>query len=252
HVAAGSKSLRVVYQANFTPGSAYRFQYRLAAPSDLVIERVSVNSADEQIDTRWTRDADGHLSIFFGSEAVTDSRLMLTGHIPLVAGARVVLARITAASTASTTQQVQLYRDDDVKVDLSGLPAAEESNAGPNDLPPVEWLVRPIGVYHLDDAAAKTAPIAGAASQPRLTGDTLTPLTRWSDSWWASFRCRLVVEKGDVDSLRLRVPENWTGPFDVESSLSISTSILPRDEHSRTLGLRFASTVAEGATVDVR
>jgi len=252
HIAAGSKALRLVYQASFNPGSKYRFQFPLSVPSDLVVERVELNSGDEPIDTRWTRDTDNQINVFFGDEVAADSRLTVSGYLPLQPSTRVQLPRISTGATMSTTEQVHLYRDDDVRVGLEGLPASEESNAHPSDLPPIEWMVRPLGVYHLDDTAAKSARVAVASEKHRLSGDTLTSLTRESDSWWAAIRCQLTVNEGSIDSLRLRIPDNWTGPFDVDSSVPVATSVLPRDERAHSLALRFASTITEGTTVDLR
>ena len=252
HVAAGSAALRVVYQANISRGNQYRFQYRVTAPAGLNIEDISLNSGDRKIPVRWTADGEGHINVFFGDEAAADSRLTLTGSLPIEAGASVAVPRITGASMASATQQVQIYREDDVQISLSGLPPAEESNGGPNDLPPVQWLVRQLGVYHLNDAAAKVASIKIEPSRPRLTGDTLTTLTRESETWWASYRCRLVVEKGEVDTLRFHIPSTWSGPFDVEANIPAATSVTPFDEHNQTLTIRFSSAIAEGGPIDLR
>lgn len=252
HIATGNAALRVVYQTNVSPGNQYRFQYRLAAPAGLIVDDITLNAGDRQIPVRWTTDSDGHINVFFGDEAATDSRLTLTGSLPIEAGVSVALPRITGTSIASATQQVQIYRDDDVQLTLSGLPPAEESTGGPNDLPPVQWLVRQLGVYHLDDAAAKAARVKVEPSRPNLTGDTLTSLSRESETWWATYGCRLIVEKGEADTLRLRIPSTWTGPFDVESTIPATSSIAPFDERNQTLTIRFSSTIAEGGPIVLR
>ena len=250
HIAAGRQALRIVYRANVTPGNQYRFQYRLAVPANLTVDEIALNAADRQIPTRWSLDSDNHVNIFFSEEAKVDFRLTVSGRLPIESGEKTVLPRVTSASTASAAQQVQIYRDDDVHVDLQGLPPAEESSTGPNDLPPVQWLVRPLGVYQLDEAAAKAARIAAEPSQPKLTGDTLTTLTREADTWRANFRCRLVAENGDVDMLRLRVPSTWTGPFEIESNVPVVTDIAPLDDLSHNLSIRFASTIVEGNPIE--
>ena len=250
HIAAGRQALRIVYRANVTPGNQYRFQYRLAVPANLTVDEIALNAADRQIPTRWSLDSDNHVNIFFSEEAKVDFRLTVSGRLPIESGEKTVLPRVTSASTASAAQQVQIYRDDDVHVDLQGLPPAEESSTGPNDLPPVQWLVRPLGVYQLDEAAAKAGRIAAEPSQPKLTGDTLTTLAREADTWRANFRCRLVAENGDVDMLRLRVPSTWTGPFEIESNVPVVTDIAPLDDLSHNLSIRFASTIVEGNPIE--
>jgi hypothetical protein len=252
HVAAGSQALRVVYQASVTPGTQHRFQYRVAVPANLTVDEITLNAADRKISTRWTRDTENHVNIVFAEEVNTDFRLALSGRLPIASGEKTALPRVTSVSTASATQQVQLHRDDDVRVDLQGLPPAEESSAGPKDLPPVQWLVRPLGVYHLDDATANAARIIVEPSRPSVTGETLTTLTREGDTWWAAFRCRLVAEHGDVDILRLRIPSKWTGPFNIESKIPVVTDIVPLDEHTQTLAIRFASTIVAGGQIELQ
>ncbi len=252
HVAIGSEALRVVYQANVTPGPQNKYQFHLTVPTDLRVDEVALNEADRRIPTRWTRDAENHINIFFGECATSDYRLSLSGTVPLAPNEPSPLPRITSASPASAVQQVQLYRDDDLHVELQGLQPTEESNAGPAELPPLPWLVRPLGVYHLDEAAANIARIAVSHSQPKLMGDTLTSLARESGAWSATFRCRLTAESGEIDVLRLRVPTTWSGPFDIESSIPVTTETTPLDEHHQIVAIRFATTIAQDGHVDLR
>lgn len=252
HVAAGSQAMRVVYQVNVTPGKLNKFQFPLVVPANLSVDDIVVIEADRQIPTHWARDADNRLNVFFDEEATTDYRLSLSGSMPFDLKKQATLPRVATASPVSATQQVQLYRDDDVHVELQGFPAADESKTGPIDLPPVQWAVRPVGVYHLDEAAASAARVVVNDSHPKTAGDTLSQLTRESRTWWLTFHCHLVVEKGDLDVLRLRIPPTWTGPFEVVSSVPTSTQMSPLDEHNLNLAVRFATTIAEGNEVDLQ
>ena len=46
------------------------------------------------------------------------------------------------------------------------------------------------------------------------------------------YRCQLSVENGDLDVVRLRVPKNWSGPFDVESAVPVSTEFTAADDQA--------------------
>ncbi|HEX3600723.1 MAG TPA: hypothetical protein VHU84_11310, partial [Lacipirellulaceae bacterium] len=243
HLAAGLTRARVVYQANVTPGSSNRFQFQVAVPKELSIEDVTLAEADRQISTRWTRDSRGNLNVFFGNAVRSDYRLTVNGFLPIAEGATIGLPRISAGAAASGTQQVQLYRDDNVDVKLSGFSPTDEVKAVPSELPPIQWLVRPIGVYRLDEAASHAAGFAVTPKQNELSGDTCTSLTREGNTWWVSYAARVESTSGDIDTVQLRFPTSCVGPFEVESSTPATTTTSAFDGHSQTLAIRFTKTI---------
>ena len=125
HVAAGLKSMRVFYQAAVTPGSEYRFQFGLTVPPELAIDDVQVMQADRRIATQWVRNSDRHINIFFAEVAPSDYRLSLAGTVPIRRRRSRHLATCDCAQSCSGTQQVQLYRDDNVHVEFLQLPTAK-------------------------------------------------------------------------------------------------------------------------------
>jgi hypothetical protein len=252
HVAFGAKAIRVVYQANVTPGAANQYQFRFVAPADLEVDEIGVTAAEQNIPVRWTRDAAGRINVFFGERAASDYRIVLAGVLPVVAGEPSRLPRVTATAAASSAQQLQLYRDDEVRVALQGLTPADESSAGSTDLPPLQWLVRPLGIYHVDEAAITAARAIITRNEAKVSGDSLTALAREAGGWRATFRCRLSVDSGALDVLRLRVPTVWSGPLEIESSVPVTTETTPLDDRHQVLAIRLAATAAEGGSFDLR
>ncbi len=252
HVAAGLRTARVVYQANVTPGNNDRFQFRLNVPANFTIDGIDLAEADRQIPTRWTRDAENHVNIFFGDAARSDFRLTLSGAVPVDANSSFGLPHVSAIPSRSATQQVQLYRDDDVEVNLQhGFSSAADTDAGPAELPPIQWQVRPIGTYHLNESALRTARLSVKPSQVEIRGDTFTAIYSEESTWWATFHARISARRGTLDILRLRVPTACAGPFEVESSVPVTTDLLSLDEHHQTLAVRFTSAVDESSDVDL-
>jgi hypothetical protein len=250
HVAIGREALRVVYQANVTPGSQHRFQYPLTVPERLVVDEVTLSANGKRVPLRWTRDAENHVQVFFGEGLSAEYVVSLSGRIAVERGQPVRLPRV-ASTSSPAAQQVQLYRDDEVAVDVRGLPPAEEMRSGPTSLSPVEWLVRPIGTFHLDASASNNADVTIQANQPRFAGNELTTLARDSRGWSAAYRCQFVVEAGDVDIVRVNAPANWAGPFEVEAGVPVTTEVVPRDGGRQTIAIRLATPVKRGGPLNL-
>ena len=100
---------------------------------------------------------------------------------------------------------------------IEGIAGSSEPKAEAIDPPPPEWTVRPVSVCYLDPNSAAAARIAIKPNKPKLSGETLTALSRESGTWRTNYRCQLLVEDGMLDVLHLRVPNTWTGPFDVQT-----------------------------------
>lgn len=252
HVALGAKEMRVAYHASISPGALSQYQFRLSAPPELEVDDILVMSERDRIPVRWARDASNHINVFFGKKAASDYRVMLAATMPSTLGEPHELPRIAAATSASATQQLQLYRDDDVQVSLHDLPAPDGLGAGLADLPPVQWLIRPLGVFHVDETAAATARVTVTSDEPQLTADSVITLSRETSGWWVTYGCRPTVQSGELDVLRLRVPAGWSGPFEFESSVPVTSELVPLDERHQTLTIRLTNSISNGGHFDLR
>jgi hypothetical protein len=250
HVAIGLQTFRIVYEANVVPANADRFGLRLVVPAKLTIDNITVAEADRQISTRWVRDSEDHVNVFFTSATRSDYRLTLSGTLPSGVDTPIRLPRVSASAATSATQ-VQLYRDDDVEVKLQHFPAVADAKTVSVELPPIQWLVRPLGAFRLDDGEIQRAQVTVSRSQVPLAGDMLTSISHEGGGWWATLTTHL-TSGGNLDIFRLRLPPACVGPFEVESSVPESKEIITSSDGAQNLGIRFNLTVAQNGVVDLK
>ena len=159
NVAAGLTALRVNYEATLTPGLAGANRVELSVPANLTISKITVTEDDQSIPVRWSRSAKNRVNVFFAQQLTKPFRLVLDGTTPVDSNGKAPLPHISTVATEDATQKTRLYRDDDVHVDLEGLPAKNDPKAEPPGPPPSEWSVRPVAICYLESESA-TARVA--------------------------------------------------------------------------------------------
>ncbi|MCI0334158.1 MAG: hypothetical protein L0228_13150 [Planctomycetes bacterium] len=251
HVAAESGLLRVVYQANVEPGSGCRYQFPLTVPAKLSIDEVALMSAARQLPLRWVRNADDRVNVFFSEEVASAYRVVLTGTIRTNATGRLPLPLVSAAVPNGMTT-VQLYRGEDTLLEIHGRSEANETLDAPLESPPAAWTARHVAGYRLDRTAAEKLRLDVRPNQIVLSGDSLTTIEHESAGWTSRFECNFSVEQGTLDTLRLRAPSSWAGPFTLDSSAPASIAVASADTQGTTLSIRFAEAMPTGSTIDVR
>ena len=73
-----------------------------------------------------------------------------------------------------------------------------------------------MAAYQMDANAADHVRLVFQPNHVETSGETLTALSYEEALWWATWKGQLVVRHGKLDALRLSVPANWVGPFDVQ------------------------------------
>ena len=243
HVAAGADAVRVQYLADVAPGRAQRFQFPMTVPADLVIDQITVTQAGRPIALRWSRPSASRVNVFFGEQVAEPYRVSLAGHVLVRGSNGCALPRVASASLDAVVERVQVYRDEAVLVDVQGPANADDAAA---DLPPAGWNARLVAAYQLDSNVADQVRLAIQPNRVETVGETLTTLTHEQALWWATFNCRLVVRQGELDTLRLRVPANWVGPFEVQpAGATVVTAAAPDGEHA-VLSVRLPEPIGAG------
>jgi hypothetical protein len=218
HVAVGSDAMRMVYEAAVRPGTRHRYQLPLRVPPNLIVAEIAVQRAERRIPRRWVRAAGDRVNVYFGEELADQFRLTLRGTLPRSdKGGTNGLPLVLADSSLATDIAVHLYRDEDVLLDAEGLPDAESVGQVLGTIP-AGWSARQLGVYRVDRQAAKNVRLRVGRNEIELAGDTLISLTNDGENWVAGFHGDLVVKRGILDTLRLRSPQTWQGPFTIETS----------------------------------
>ncbi len=251
NVSASLTALRVNYEARTTPGIPGTYRIDLSVPADLSIAEIAATEADHPIPLRWSRTAKNRVSVFFGQQINKPYRLVLDGTTPIDTSGKAPLPRISTLATDDAAQKIRVYRSDDVQVEFEGLPSTTDPKADAPGPPPSQWSARPVATCYLESGSA-TARIIIKPNKLKISGDSLTTLSRENGTWWANFRCQLSVGDGDLDILRLRIPNTCTGPFDVQSATAVTSEFKPLDDQMGTLFVRLATSVAKGGSVDLR
>jgi hypothetical protein len=250
-IAAGLTTLRAQYEATITPGSSGSHRIELSASPNLKIDDITVTADKHAVPVRWSRATKSRVNVFFGEQLTKPYRLVLVGTAAVDSAGKVAIPHVSTVATEEATQKTRVYREDDVHVELEGLPIARGVKVESPGPAPRDWTVRPVATTYIE-ANFSTAELHVTPGKFKLTGDTLTTLTRENNNWWGTFRCQLSVEDGDVDTLRIRVPSSFAGPFDVQSQLPATTELKPIDDQTSWLAVRLSTAVSKGSAIDMR
>ena len=201
-IAAGIGGLRVQFQCDVTPNGASVFQFPLSVSEELATDEVILSRNGETIPLRCSQPSKDVLHIFFGQGLADEFRITVLGHVPQNEAASYVVPRITAAD--SSTQRVQLFRDDDVLLQLEGLTTNVRPDGQTLESPPPQWQGQVAGLYLIAPSSFASARLIVKPNHVQTAGRTLIMLAREVDTWWATFACHLTVEQGELSTLKLR------------------------------------------------
>ena len=176
-------------------------------------------------------------------------RLHLVGSLPSAASGRTRLPRITSAGQPQSIQTVALYRDSNVlaKWQFANEVSSPEDSA--TQSPPFGNDSHFVRAHKIDSQSIADVHIAVEPNQPVVSGKTLTRVSRENDVWSATFQCDLQVERGELDSLRLQIPSNWTGPFAVTPAATAHVVASGRSDGKSTLAIQLPQSVRPGGEV---
>jgi hypothetical protein len=229
---ARTQRLDVVYQAEVSPAGSDCFQWSLAVPNDLEVEDVVAEVAGKPVALDWSRAAPDRLNLFFAERLADPYRLRVVGSLRWSQSGRCPFPRIFVANRTPAAQTAALYRARDVLADWI-FPADPPASAdeGTVERSPLGNGSRLVQAHVIDPSSADAIQIHVAPNQPAVSGATLTTLAHEQGVWKATLRCRFRVDRGEMDTLKLRVPANWTGPFEVTPSAT--TEIAPAMDANR-------------------
>jgi hypothetical protein len=250
HVAAGNDGLRVQYNAAVTPGGNDQFQLALSAFEDITIDKVVLSQSGQQIASRWARDAEGILTVFFGQQLTDQYDISVSGRVPPADGGSYMVPDIHAVGNESALR-LQLYGGDDTLVELAGASEKTASRAPSLEPLPAGWTAAAAGAFELDRHSVQSARIVVGPNRVETTGRTHTVLSREADGWWATFGCRLKVEQGRMGAFRLAAPSTWRGPIAIKSNVEASLATEPLDERRTMLAVRFVKPLEPGQDLDL-
>jgi hypothetical protein len=216
----------VRFDAELLSTAGYCFQHRLIAPPTLEIDEISLTSNGAERAARWTRDESGRITLFLADRVTGPQQLRLRGRLPTPLAGSMRLPQLAIEGGEALSRRVMVYRRPGARVsvvDRSGFddtaersaPAAStgERNGGSS----FGRLVAALAAARGDASAV----VSFGPNEPRLTAVQVASLSYQDDAWQAEIECLLNAENGLVDVLRLEIPAQWTGPFEVTPSAAI-------------------------------
>lgn len=212
----------VHYEAHVIPQVGYRFQHRLALPAEVEVQSVSVIEQGEEKVDRWSRAGDGTVTIFLNAPAAAGQDLTVRGRLPLGGRTELPLPWATLLDADLESSVMAAYRQ----------PAVNVAIGATSGLIEIETYVPEERLAYLGRAVkrfkATTGPVQAsvvlAANRPSVRGEQRTTLHLEGEVWQAAFEFRLRVEGGVADAFRLEVPDEFDGPYYIDTGAELEAS----------------------------
>ena len=215
-----AQTAEVQLDAQLTTAAGSVFQYRLEAPPTLHVDRVAVLAEGANKLARWSQDADGHVFVFLKGPVSGRHELQLHGQMPLTMKRNFALPHVRLEEVRIQNSLVNLYRQPDVLVEVSGVAGLADvkttaGDAGQEGPDPGYWAAhrarrgRPVRSFYADMAAASPVLLTIRANRPRVQAEQVTRITCEESQWRTACEFRLQVSDGLLDSIELDVPASW-------------------------------------------
>ena len=225
-VSLGPQGAQVILDARLLTRSGTAFQYKISAPAEMEVERISLVTEGVQRAVRWSRGQDGYVFAFPDGPAAGKQELVLRGRVPVPEQGTFPLpvARLEGAEQKSL--EIQIFRQPEVQVRVektTGLveqisPAVEETKA------PLGRLVKALKA---SGPARVEATLSVSRNRPQVRAEQVTLLRYGEEGWEAEVDARIDVRGGVVDEFRLEAPPRWNGPYKVLPPSALKLVDLP-------------------------
>jgi hypothetical protein len=229
-VTAAAASLAIEYEARLVTQSGYVFQYRLAVPRALEVERVSLLEDGAERAQHWAQDYEGILTVFLSDPVSGVQTLSLRGSMPLDNESRAALPLVHLRDMSMAKMSVLLLRQNSVLATVGKVAGlAEAANATTVEGHPEQG--RMVAAWTVVDDAAR-AELKVADNTPQVHVQQTVTLARDEAGWRAEADLHWKVKSGVLDILRLEVPHEWRGPFQISPPATSEVIELPGQNRS--------------------
>ncbi|HEY1598990.1 MAG TPA: hypothetical protein VGG64_05280 [Pirellulales bacterium] len=238
-LSVGEHRALVRFQAQITPtegqlpAAPYLLQYRLTAPRDLEIEKITLIHDGLDRVSRWARDEQGMITVFLSSPVSGRVQLTLNGQIAVALGSW-NLPRVNVEYPGQHDTTVLVLRQPDTHVAWeSGRGIVETERSRASDDVSLPGRVALALIAHNDDFLAT---LRVTRNTPQVRATQLTSLGRANDAWEGRVDFRASVADGCLDAVGFDLPAEWVGPFEVTPTAALET--LPGSHSIRRLIVR--------------
>ncbi len=248
-LAAGKNRIRVDYRSEVNPSAADCFGWSLNVPADLEVQSIAITADGESVPLDWVRELPTRLHIYYRESVAKEFELEVVAILPMDSSGRVPLPRISPAGQPRVAQTIALYRDEEVLASCQFPDGSPGVESGTNPSSPFGAETRFVRAMAIDSSAAGAVEIVVVPNRPTVQGETLTSVSRDNGIWTATLSGELRVEQGDLDVLRLELPANWTGPFDVMPTATTRIDAPRNTGEPATLSIHLSRSVPRGDAV---
>jgi hypothetical protein len=196
----------------------------------VTVDDVTVVQAGQSRLKSWARDAQGRLTLRLDQPLGQNHRLEIHGsssdRIPTPTDTSLSVPDWTIDGVDRQTHDVDIYRHQQAQVLLVesiGYQMREDFVEGRFTANQGRWVA---SMTHDPQARMPELTFRVVRNRPSTTGRMVTAVRRQTDGWWAEVDLHLTVDGGVLDTLRLDIPSDWTGPFQVPEGISTTISDL--------------------------
>ena len=224
-LAFGQEYVQATLDASLTTTEGSNLTYRLAAPADLEVQELRVRKDDTERVARWSRVHDGSIVVFLKGPVSGKQALWLSGRLP-VAGRDMPLPIVRLVTDQSKKLGIQVFREPSVRVQVNakrrGLTAAP-SIAAPSTAAqePRPGQGRLVACYTVEGDAPTDAKVRIEPNRPKMTAQQIVRLVQKNGTWEGRIELAVRVNEGLVDELRLEVPPQWNGPYQIDQPATL-------------------------------
>jgi hypothetical protein len=229
-VVCGPGDVRWTFRADLNVAQGTRLQYEVFLPPSVTVDDVTVVQAGQSRLKSWARDAQGRLTLRLDQPLGQNHRLEIHGsssdRIPTPTDTSLSVPDWTIDGVDRQTHDVDIYRHQQAQVLLVesiGYQMREDFVEGRFTANQGRWVA---SMTHDPQARMPELTFRVVRNRPSTTGRMVTAVRRQTDGWWAEVDLHLTVDGGVLDTLRLDIPSDWTGPFQVPEGISTTISDL--------------------------
>jgi hypothetical protein len=248
--------VNVLFEAKIATTQGYLFEHQITAPADLKIENISLMEEGVERVSRWSRNADGIITVFLNSAASDRQQLVLRGQTPIEMGKNRLLPQIHLEHCENHSSAISLSRHPSVLLKLpTALLKAPNQDMAMHIAPPRDTSTsteEELGRFVAAFSSTGTPPISVTVepNRPKIHSQEIVTIVQHEKTWNAKLDCHLSIRGGTVDQLMIRAPRGWNGPYRVSPPGQIQIREFSQEE--RRLVYRPETAMTEDATFSIQ
>ncbi|MDZ4819052.1 MAG: hypothetical protein SGJ20_08775 [Planctomycetota bacterium] len=241
----GREAARWHWSSDLVVTGDVRSQLRLKVPPDYEVSHLELRDQTGLRNLRWSR-LQNEVSVFLESPLGGSATLAVHGQIPLTKTGVILAQSLRMEDAVCESGNLLITRDPNTQVSI-GKAVPDKSLSELQSVPTFQRL--PWDEAGADTAALHSTLVAAfaiekefqklalqvASAPPTVTAQQVTVMSRTDDIWMATVHWDLTVASGVLDEIRVNVPANWKGPFELSPALPYETVVLPGEDRQQVI-----------------